>query len=156
MKYILPTITLAFVLIGSTTTSYAQTTKTPVVTTPPALFDTQANAPLSTRKQYVETNLRDLLTRLSDVHARVQIATTRLGTNGIDTTTATIALTVAQTALTSANSHLALFTATPVDDRASTVTTLRTQAKAAEDSLKSARTNIIESIASLKLTLQTQ
>jgi|GEM_PF-3395892 len=156
MKYILSTITLVLAIVGFSTVSYAQAPKTPVVAPAPTLFDTTANAPLSVRKQFVETNLRDLLSRLSDVHTRVQVASARLKTNSIDTISADLALTTAQTALTTAKTHLDTFTATPVDEKPATVTTLRTQAKLAEDNLKIAHASIIKSLETLKITLQAQ
>ena len=156
MKYILSTVTLVLAIVGFSTISYAQAPKTPVVAPAPTLFDTTANAPLSARKQFVDTNLRDLLSRLSAIHTRVQIASARLGTNGIDTASANLALSTAQTALTTAKTHLDTFTATPVDEKPATVLTLRTQAKLAEDNLKIARTSIIQSLDTLKITLQAQ
>jgi len=163
MKYILSTATLVLAIVGFSTVSYAQVPaaggaqpKNPVVAPAPTLFDVNANAPLSARKQFVDTNLRDLLTRLNGVYTRVQVASARLGTNGIDTTSAALSLTTAQTALTTAKTHLDIFTATPVDNNPTTVTTLRAHAKSAEDSLNTARTSIIDSLAALKITLQTQ
>jgi len=156
MKYILSTITLVLTIVGFSTVSYAQTPKTPVVAPAPALFDVNATASLTVRKQFVDTNLRDLLTRLNTVYTRVQVASARLETNGIDTTSADLALITAQTALTTAKTHLDMFTAIPVDEKPATVVSLRAQAKSAEDNLKIARASIIESLATLKITIQAQ
>jgi len=155
MKYILSTITLALGIIGFSTISYAQTPK-PAVVAPQALFDANANAPLTVRKQYVETNLRTLLGTLNSMYTRVQVASNRLRTNGIDTAVSDTKLALAQTALMNAKVNLDLFAAVPVDTKPATVTTLRAHAKASEDNLKDARTAIIESISTLQLTLLNQ
>lgn len=157
MKYLIPTFALSFALAFSLTAfpliGNAQVTPTPVQ---PALFDVDAQAPLASRKAYVETNLRDLLAQLTDFQARVRAASTRLDQNGINVTAATARLDLAQTALLTAKINLDLFTLTPAVNKPTTIATLRTQAKASEDALKSARTNLIESITALKITLQTQ
>lgn len=157
MKYPIPTaillFSLVFGLIAHPIALYAQTSQSPAQ---PALFDVNAQAPLSTRKAYVETNLRDLLAQLTDFHARVRTASTRLDQNGINVDAATARLDLAQTALMTAKINLDLFALTPATNKPSTIATLRTQAKASEDALKNARTNLIESIAALKITLQTQ
>ncbi|MBY0328887.1 hypothetical protein K2Q02_02230 [Patescibacteria group bacterium] len=156
MKYILATTTLVLAIVGFSTFSYAQTPKTPVVAPAPTLFDANASAPLSVRKQLVDTNLRDLLVRLDTILTRVEVASARLQNNGINTTPADSALITAKTALVTAKTQLDIFSATVVDEKPATVITLRSHAKSAEDNLKLARTSIIESLATLKITLQTQ
>lgn len=150
MKHLLATTMLVLGILVFPAFSFAQT---PAPT--PGIFDT-TNTPLVTRKAYVDTNLRDLLTRLNAVHTRVQVTSARLGTNGIDITASNVALSAAQSDLVNAKVALDAFTATPVDDKPATITTLRSQAKTAEEALKSARAHIIESITALQLTLQTQ
>lgn len=156
MKYILSTTFLALSLFGVTTQGFAQTASPITPAAQPALFDSTGATTLAGRKQFVETSLRDLYTKLSTLHTRVQIATTRLGNNGIDIARANTSLATAQVALFNAKISLDTFTAVVVDEKPATVLTLRTQAKNAEDNLKVARTAIIESLSTLQLTLLAQ
>lgn len=153
MKYVITTFVLVIGLMAPTALSLAQASQPAPA---PTLFDVEANASLSVRKAYVETNLRDLLAQLSDIRTRVQSASNRLAQNGIDVHTSNASLALAHAALLTANTNLDIFAQTPIDDRPATVVTLRAQAKAAEDSLKTARASLIESITALKLTLNSQ
>ncbi|HEY0980371.1 MAG TPA: hypothetical protein VGE18_03110 [Candidatus Paceibacterota bacterium] len=152
MKYLITTFALVIGLMAPTVT-LAQTTQPAPA---PTLFDVNANAPLSARKVYVETNLRDLLTQLSDIRFRVQTASNRLAQNGINVNASNTSLNLAHAALLTAQTNLDIFAQTPIDESPATVATLRARAKAAEDSLKTARASLIESIATLKLTLSSQ
>lgn len=156
MKYIFSTITVVLAIVGFSTVSYAQTVKSAVVAPAPTLFDIQANTSLTVRKQFVETNLRDLITKLDAVYTRVAIASDRLSSNGIDSTLSDKSLAIAQTALIAAQTHLDTFVLVPVDEKPATIATLRTHAKLAEESLRNARAAIIESISALKVTISTQ
>lgn len=153
MKYLITTFALVIGLMAPTATALAQTAQSAPA---PTLFDVNANAPLSVRKAFVETNLRDLLAQLSDIHARVQTASNRLAQNGIAVNTSNASLTMAHAALLTAKTNLDIFAQTPLTESPATVATLRAQAKAAEESLKTARASLIESIATLKLTLNSQ
>lgn len=153
MKYFLATILLTTLIAPAT---YAQTPVTTPSTPQGTTFETSTEVSLLNRKTTAVKSLQELSSWLGTVLLRVQLATARLTTNGVNTTEAEIAITAARAALTTAQSELALFIAVPVDNKPETLTALRTHAKNTEEALKNARTQITVSLNALQTTLQTQ
>lgn len=156
MKYFFATLICSILLAPTAFGQGIQTQATTSGTTPSTIFDTTTELSLEARKETTAKNLQSLSTWLSTMLLRVQLATTRLSTNGIDTTEASGAIALTQDALTVAKTELALFMATPVTTKPETLATLRVHAKNTEEALKKAKTHLTESLTLLQVALQTQ
>jgi hypothetical protein len=132
---------------------FAQASKPQV---PPAAVPVKVE-PLSVRKQSIETQLRDISTRLTTIYSRTNIAVARLTEKDVDIKKAQAQLAIANTALISAKLNLDTFAAIPVNDEekdkvkvSTTTAALKESVLKSETSLKEARDALIATLVSLK------
>lgn len=124
-------------------------------TTPAEIKD----SPLSAKKLYVETQLKNLLSQLGTISTRTQAAIDRLSDKNIDTTAAQAQLDKAGVALTNAKISIDAFSAIQVIDTtdkaktAALTASLKEAVKKAEDNLKISRDALIQSLSLLKVSI---
>ncbi len=139
--------------------SFAQTPTKPLLqkTDVATRVDTEPGQNLGARKTAIETDLRDILSRLSSIYTRTQIAVGRLTDSPkIDTVKAQAELVVAGNALAAAKLSIDAFSNVDVSNEKNNglaIVALKEQAKKSEDSLRIARTGLINALAELKLAL---
>jgi hypothetical protein len=166
MKTILSLIVTALLLVPGV--SFAQVkpavkvnTQTAVTVTKPVVAEekkspeTVKTEALSVRKAYVEGQLGVLLTQLTTIYTRTQIAVDRLEDKNIDTKASQADLVKANTALNSARTKIDVFSQIEVSDtdktkEAQVSATLKQAVQEIESDLQSARQSLITSLANLK------
>ena len=139
---------IAHAQVSSTDLTATATTGTPVQQTP------EIPLTLTQKKVKAETDLRTLESQFRLFVSRTQLTIDRLTTKGVDTTKAQAELTAALTALNTTKANLDLFTTIVIsddmDEKAVEKSGLKPALVSIQESLKIARTHLIQSLAELK------
>lgn len=151
--YIVTALTILVLPVFAHAAATPTTPQTPVVDVTDITNPALQGKPLTARKNAVQASLQDILTQLTTISNRTQVAVNQLTLNGLDTTKAQTDLLYTNASLTKAKIDIEAFSNVTISPKASpsaTLDILKNSANTAENSLADTKKHLIDTLADLK------